>query len=350
MKQTERDERMRGKDLLSVGQLKAAWRRSEPVEFGDPIHAHARLDHHAMFYPLGFPVSVMTNSDAVLDAAQENWGKFAHRFDTAPICLKITVAQDESRVCPPTPVCRMRGHILTDVADDGNLAVTDLSRLFSAIWVTEAAVRHRDYFRYFFLDSTALGCVSSVHATAIHAGCVALDGEGVLLCGDSGAGKTTLSYACARAGWTYVTDDGSYLVHGEADRLIAGNCHRARFRPSAEALFPQLRGREAMRRAGVGKPSIELPIEAGGAIRTAPAAKARYLVFLARNAAAKELTQFPRAVARMFLWQTVHCVPFETNRHLEKIDELLELKTFELRYDSLDWAVERLERLVREGE
>src|SRR6185312_12997084 len=140
MKQTEGQERTRGKDLLSVGQLRAAWRRSEPVEFGDPIEARARLDRHAMFYPLGFPVSVMTNSDAVLDAAQEGWGKFAHQFDTAPVCLKITVAQDESRVCPPTPVCRMRGHIITNVADDENLAVTDLSRLFSAIWVTEAAV------------------------------------------------------------------------------------------------------------------------------------------------------------------------------------------------------------------
>lgn len=349
MKQTEREERPPARDLLSVEQLKAAWRRSEPAEFGDPILAHARLDHHAMFYPLGFPVSVLTNSVSVLDAAREGWGKFEHQFDTTPICLKIAVAEDESRVCPPTPVCRMRGHMITNVADDGNLAVTDLSRLFSAIWVTEAAVRHSDYFRYFFLDSTALGCVSSVHATAIHAGCVALGDEGVLLCGDSGAGKTTLSYACARAGWTYVTDDGSYLVHG-ADRLIAGNCHQARFRPSAEALFPQLRGREAMRRAGVGKPSIELPIEADGAIQTAPKARARYLVFLARNTGMEELAPFPRAVARMFLWQTVQCVPFDTGRHLQKIDELLELKTFELRYNSLDWAVERLERLVREGE
>lgn len=349
MEQTEREEDTRAKELLSVQQLKAAWLRSEPVEFGDPILAHTRLDRHAIFYPMGFPVSITTNSEGVLEAAREGWGNFAPRFDRPPIRLKVAVRQDESRVCPPTPVHRMRDHLATGVADNENFAITDLSKLTSAIWVTEAAVRHRDYFRYFFLDSTALGTISSVYALTVHAGCVALDGEGVLLCGDSGAGKTTLSFACAREGWTYVTDDASYLVHGETDRLVAGNCHQVRFRPSAEALFPQLRGREAMRRAGLGKPSIELQIEAGSAIKTAPTARARYMVFLTRDAGAEELVPFPRAVARMYLWQSVQCVPYETPRQLEAIDGLLEVKIFELRYNSLEWAVERLKQLVREG-
>jgi len=349
MEQTEHEERTPAKELLTVEQLKRAWLWSEPVEFGDPILAHTRLDRHAMFYPLGFPVSVMTNSDAVLDAAREGWGWFTCRFDREPIRLKVAVIEDDSRVCPPTPVCRMRDHMVTNIADSENFAVTDLSSQFSTIWATEAAVRHRDYFRYFFLESTAMGCVSSAHATAIHAGCVALDDEGILLCGDSGAGKTTLSYACAHAGWTYVTDDGSYLVHGEADRLVTGNCHQARFRPSAEALFPQLRGREVMRRAGAGKPSIELPIKPGNAIRTSATANVRYMVFLERNVHKEELTPFPRVVGRMYLWQTIRCMPYETSRHLKAIDALLEVKTFELRYNSLEWAVERLKQLVREG-
>ena len=349
MEQTEREGLTQAKDLLTVQQLKDAWLRSEPVEFGDPILAHAPLNRHAMFYPHGFPVSVTTNSEAVLDAARQGWGCFSCIFDRPPIHLKVAVAEDDSRVCPPTPVCRMRDHIVTSVADSENFTVTDLSNLFSTIWVTEAAVRHPDYFRYFFLDSAAMSCIGSAYTTAIHAGCVALNDEAILLCGDSGAGKTTLSYACARAGWTYVSDDGAFLVHGEADRLVTGNCHQARFRPSAEALFPQLRGRETMRRAGVGKPSIELPIDATSTIRKSATAKARYIVFLARNAGGEDLVPFPRAVARMCLWQTVRCVPFHTSRHLKAIDALLEVETFELRYDSLDWAVNRLKQLVREG-
>ena len=349
MEHTEREDRTRAKDVLSVQQLKETWLRSEPAQFGDPILAHEPLGRHAIFYPLGFPVSVTTNSEAVLDAAREGWSWFPQGFDRPQVRVNVAVAEDNSRVCPPTPVCRMRNHIVTNIADSDNFAATDLSSLFSSVCVTEAAVRHPDYFRYFFLDSAAMSCIGSAYATAIHAGCVALDGEAILLCGDSGAGKTTLSYACARAGWTYVTDDGTYLVHGEADRLVTGNCHQARFRPSAEALFPQLRGRPVMRRAGVGKPSIELPIDAVSAIRTSATAKARYMVFLARNTDTQDLVPFPRAVARMFLWQTVQCMPYETDRHLRAIDALLDVETFELRYNSLEWAVDRLRQLVREG-
>ena len=349
MNQTERNEPATARELLTIEQLRRAWLRSTPVEFGDPILAHTALDRAAMFFPLGFPVSVTTNSEAVLEAARESWGCFERRFDTEPVRLKVAVTEGDGLTCPPTPRCRMRDHIVTNMADGDNFAVSDLSRLCAVIWTTKAAVEHRDYFRYFFLESTAMACISSGHATAIHAACVALDDEAILLCGDSGAGKTTLSYACACAGWTYVTDDGSYLVHGEAERLVAGNCHQARFRPSAEALFPHLRGREVLQRAGVGKPSIELPICDGDAIRISAAAKVRYMVFLRRDAGKQELAPFPRAVARMYLWQRAHCMPYQANRHLQAIDTLLGVETFELRYSSLDWAIGRLAQLVREG-
>jgi hypothetical protein len=346
---TERAERVVSRELLTIAQLKEAWLRSEPVEFGDPILAHIKLTRHAMFFPLGFPVSVTTNSLAVLEAADESWGSFVRQFNTDPINLQIAVFEGEFRTCPPTPVCHMRDHVVTNIADADNFAVSDLSKLSATIWVTEAAIQHRDYFRYFFLESAAMSCINSGHTTAIHAACVALDDKAILLCGDSGAGKTTLSYACARAGWTYVTDDGSYLVHGEADRLVAGNCRQVRFRPSAEALFPDLRGRDVMQRAGVGKPSIEMQINVDDAIRVSTTAKARYLVFLQRNVEDEELTPFPRAVARMYLWQRVQCMPYQTSRHLQAIDALLQGETYELRYNSLDWAIARLTRLVREG-
>jgi hypothetical protein len=99
----------------------------------------------------------------------------------------------------------------------------------------------------------------------------------------------------------------------------------------------------------VGKPSIELPIEAGDAIHTSATAQVRYMVFLVRSPGKEELTEFPRAVARMYLWQTVQCMPYQTNRHLAAIDALLDVQTFELRYQSLAWAVERLRLLVQEG-
>jgi len=42
-------------------------------------------------------------------------------------------------------------------------------------------------------------------------------------------------------------------------------------------------------------------------------------------------------------------MPYETDRHLKAIDALLNSEIFELRYNSLEWAVNRLGQLMREG-
>lgn len=335
-------------DLVTTEDLKTAWLRGERVEFGNPVLARTRMMFEETYFPLGFPVTIATNSIDVLEAAVENWGSFTKLFETEPLRIEVGVAATDSLVCPPTPVCRMREHLMTNIADGENFSINDLFLGYAAVWVTTAALQHRDYFRYFFLDSTAMCGIANRYATGIHSACVSLGGTGILLCGDSGAGKSTLSYACARAGWAYVTDDGSFLVHGRDDRLVVGNCSQMRFRPTAEALFPELRGRAIMGRAGVGKPSIEMTTGANLQIAKSSTAAIRQIVFLKRNVEKEELVMFPVAVARLYMMQRVHCMPYNVTTHAEAVDHLLGVGALELRYNDLDWAVERLELLARE--
>jgi hypothetical protein len=336
-------------ELMSTDQLKEAWLQSDPIEFGDPVLAHTIFSHRETYFPLGFPISIETNSPEVLQIADQHWRRFTQLFDREPIQLQIGVSPGNSAICPPTPICRMRGHILTNIADGENFCISDLSGGSSVIWVTDVAIRHSDYFRYFFLESAAMCNISGRYATGIHGACVSLDGAGVLLCGDSGAGKSTLSYACARAGWTYVTDDGSYLVHGRRDRLVVGNYRQVRFRESAESLFPELHGLSIIQRAGIGKPSVELFTHANAWIPTASTAHIKHIVFLKRNVDVQELVHFPRAVARLYMQQRVHCMPFDTEPHMLAVDHLLELEPYELRYSDLDWAIDRMNLMVRKG-
>lgn len=333
-------------DLLTTEQVKNAWINREPIMFGDPVLAHVNFPYQREFYPLGFPVTVATNSDAVLVAAEQSWGRFTRTFHTESIRIEIGVTGRDISECPATPVCRMRDHLVTNIADGENFAICDLQQRSALIWVTEAALQFQSYFRYFFLESAAMCILSGVEATAIHAACVTLNDRGVLLCGDSGAGKSTLSYACARTGWTYITDDASYLVRG-FDWRVAGNCHQIRFRPSAEELFPELSGLEIVRRAGVGKPSVELTPDAN--IQRANTACVKHIVFLKRGVQKQELVDFPRQVAHLIMEQSAFSMPFDVDRKLTAIDQLLTQEVYELRYNDLDWAITRLTQLVQEG-
>jgi hypothetical protein len=336
--------------MLTIEQIQAAYARSEPIVLGDPVLARVKMPLRESFFPLGFPVEIETNSEEVLAAATASWHGFVKLFDTPPIRIRVGIRDGSSSECPPAPIYRVQQHIASNIADSENYAVSDLAQLFTSIWLTPAAVANRSYIRYFFLEASAQCHLATSQGTTIHAACVELEGSGILLCGDSGAGKSSLAYACARSGWTYITDDATLLVNNRTDRLAVGNCNQARFRPSAVELFSELKGREITQRAQVGKPSIELSTSPLRNIAVSPSSHINHVVFLnRRNVRRQELVRFPTEVAKHFMVQNLFSLPAVKRVQCGMIDNLLNAGALELRYTDLDWAVERLARLAEEG-
>lgn len=74
--------------------------------------------------------------------------------------------------------------------------------------------------------------------SAVHGGCVGLDGRFLLLAGKGKSGKTTASLSCARAGWDYAGDDFVFANSetGEIEPLFA----TARLRTTASPEFAPL--------------------------------------------------------------------------------------------------------------
>ena len=103
-----------------------------------------------------------------------------------------------------------------------------------------------------------------------------------------------------------------------------------------------------MQRAGVGKPSVELPAAPSGSIVTSSSACVKHIVFLKRNVATQTLAEFPVPVARLYMQQVIEAMPYRSVAKMESIDHLLTAGVYELRYNDLDWAVDRLTQLVRE--
>lgn len=77
---------------------------------------------------------------------------------------------------------------------------------------------------------------------ALHAGCVARDGRGVVLAGTAGAGKSTLTFALARRGLELLGDDTLFLrdgrAHGFRDAIGVTDATRGRF-PELRSLPPR---------------------------------------------------------------------------------------------------------------
>jgi hypothetical protein len=314
----------------------------------DPLLTNKRISLRTIFFPLGFPVEMASNSPEVMEAARQSWGHFQFRFPCPPLLFRLGVHGDGAEV-PGAPLCRLHWSTLSNIADGENFVVSDLERGRSSGWVTQATVESPMYLRYFFLEAVALAMMSVLRAAPVHGACVALQNQGMLLCGDSGAGKSSLAFACARSGWTYISDDASYIPLNRSDRLVIGNSHQIRFRPSGASIFPELEGRPITPRAA-GKPSIEIPIDEFPEIVAADSCHVRFIIRLNRRAGrGQELVRVPSVSFAPTFHRDLILTGGMGNTQQNAIRRLLEAETYGLRYTDMDWAVERLQRLVHTG-
>ena len=313
----------------------------------DPLHHLEPLPEKLTCYPLGFPVTISTNSVAVLEAARESWGYYGRAFDTPSLELRALVQSRDAAAFPPPPVYRAQGHLMSIVANRDNYAVCDFHGNFAYCWIEPQVVESRAWMRHHFLEGMVYSTLSCRYLTAIHAACVMRQGRGLLLHGPSGTGKSCLSYACARHGWTYVSDDVCFLRRGFASRMVLGKPHQIRFLPSASALFSELAGRPVIPDA-VGEPMMTLDTATLGSFQTSMQAPADAVVFLHRRESGQaEMRPMDREVAFELLLAELPLITQPSyEEQQESLKSLLVGPIVELRYSTLDGAVAALEEFA----
>jgi len=292
-------------------------------------------------------VEVASDRREVLDAAHESFGVYAPRYDRPPLRIHVMVGEGSGGL-PPAPVLRGQRHLLTWVSDRENYAVIDRRERFGFACVTRATLADSVFFRWHFLDALIYMLLELNYITSLHAGCVARDGAGVLLYGESGMGKSTLSYACAKRGWTYISDDSSSVVW-DGGRVAIGEPHRFRFRAEAAELFPELRGRTVGYQLD-SKPTIEV-YTANLPIRTAPDCRVEHIAFLERRPGLRAgIARIGKEEAMERLQQDMAAFdPDLDARRGEAVESIAEATAFELRYSNYEEAVVLLEQIVQGG-
>jgi hypothetical protein len=318
-----------------------------PVEIqhsvSDTLLRDIDLPFERVYYPHGFRLNLASNSGEIHTVAEEHWGMFESEHDDPPLTLRMMV-QPGDELSPP-PVYRAQGHLHSIVGNRENYAFIDFNELFAYAWLTEGTVADHTSFRWFYLEGLVGSMLAQRHAVPMHAACVEKNGIGILLWGPSGMGKSTLSYACACAGWTFIADDSTTLPQNREDYVVTGRPEQARFREDAPRLFPELEGFATSARPA-GKPSIEVPVQALPGIRTAIRCNVKRMVFLDRGKTGGLERIGAESALEQMLQNSGAFGAATLARHEKAMRRLLHSPAYRLRYERLDDAIEALESLT----
>jgi hypothetical protein len=316
-----------------------------PPALDDIILHDIPLPLRAEFFPLGFPLELATNSDAVIAAARQSWSSFPGVHAETPISLSLAVTEQEGDRLPSRPKFRSHLHLMSIVSDAQNQVICDFSRGCATGWIARPVAENAGFLRLHFLEAPVMTVLVAAHLAPMHGALVTRRGVGIALCGESFAGKSTLAYACARSGWTFVSDDGTFLHRNRADRYALGNPYSIRFRADAKFLFPELSNFKVARRhngaMGIEAPTSDLPLT------TAHGCSIDHLVFLRRSASgAASMNPFGQAEALQWLEKaTLYGPPDVQASQRQAYRRLLGAGVWELHYSDLADAVRLLERL-----
>lgn len=292
--------------------------------------------HESVFYPLGYPVLIVTASRDVLDCAGESWGQWKQIFEAAPLRLAVSVGEGAAAA---NPEFIARPNVLAYVADADNCGEFRTAGKSGWIRVSRGTLSHRIHFRYHFLEALVLTALDTVAFTPLHAACIGREDRAILLCGDSGAGKSSVAYEAARRGWTFVSDDSVHLARSDGGVLV-GNPYKLHLRADAGMRFPEIAGSPSSAQPN-GKTAIEVSTAALNThvCWSGPAG----CVFLHRRPGRVNLRSYPVGAALDYFreyawWQSRARVYSEGQR-------VLAGGCWSLEYESSDAAVEFLAEL-----
>jgi hypothetical protein len=162
-----------------------------------------------------------------------------------------------------------------------NRFVFDLERHSVVATVSEEIAGNSVFWDRLLLPITMGVLGSTVGVVPVHAACLSVGEEGLLIAGASGAGKSTLAVALAKSGFGYLSDDWTYLSL-KSERLVAhGMSVPAKLLPDAVGHFPELHAYRVSMALNQ-ELAYELPPQDLGA-RVNLSCKPRWFIFLERT-------------------------------------------------------------------
>ena len=198
------------------------------------------LPFRTEFVVAGTRCVLVTNSFEVLQSAA-GWRQRTDLCGSASFEMEVFVDSAMDNRAHQAAFFRGHRHLVFALLPPRSFVTYDLLRRRVHGILSVAAARDCFFWHNLLLPITIGVLGTTVGVVPMHCACLDHDGNGLLVAGVSGAGKSTLSAAMAGYGFSFVSDDWTY-VSKEGSTLVAhGLSSRVKLLPDTVRFFPDLR-------------------------------------------------------------------------------------------------------------
>jgi hypothetical protein len=193
----------------------------------------------ARFQPMGFHLHLVTNSPAILAAAETSFRGFGppQPATSADFTFRLFAHElDEGRL--NLPLFRMEGSLLYQTGGRDSTLVADMAAGLAYGYFSATTLNDQPFFRWHYLDLALFMMLEARGLMGVHGSALVKNGRAVLLRAQSGGGKTTLAYAGARNRFQVLAEDVVWLDRER--ELWWGVPWFFHLLPDAKRLFPEL--------------------------------------------------------------------------------------------------------------
>src|ERR1700728_511281 len=311
----------------------------------DPFGERSARPHHRNLQLLGARFRFESNSVRLLQLVDQAFaGLPRHRLSARSprllVRLQLTPRRRRPSAAPPPPLNTYAGPgFLCGAIDESNLAVISPAQGSALVVISRDMLRHAYHLRYELIEfAVYVLAARALRLVPLHAAAVGVRGRGLLLMGDSGAGKSTVALHCLLQGLDLLSEDAVFVApDGCAATGIASFLHLQRrglrFLPG-HAGARRIRSSPVIRRRS-GAEKYEVDLRRSGYRLAAAPLSIQALVFLSKRRAGDDRVLVPLAArpraARLAALQPYAAAQPGWRRFKES---LAAVRTFELRRGS----------------
>lgn len=298
------------------------------------------------FQPMGFQLHLITNSPAIIEAAEASLGRFKAARSQSPVDFTFRLFEHEVAEEPlEEPLLRMDGALVYQTTGQGSTLVIDLEAGLAFGYFSPQTLARSAFFRWHFLELALFLLLESRGLMGVHGAALVKNGRAVLLRAASGGGKTTLAYAGARQTYQALAEDVVWLDGRR--KLWWGLPWSFHLLPDAKNLFPELAPYEPLLQTN-GEMKLEVNLEKIRPGSTTVSAQPGPVVFVERLAGGRSRLEPVSPEEAQHAWATAQTgLEMKWPHHRQYVADLLaENNIYRLYFgDDIEAGVELLEPL-----